>query len=238
VEAAVHPLVVLAMTLPGSVIAVLAVMPGFGRLWDERGRRLLQAMHCWVWPNLIFWSLAADHSPRYSLPLCPGVLGLTALVWVALLRGDSLTRLGWRAGSDCLPGHPVSRIPRLGVGRLFVLGLACWLGVKLTYTHAVLPERHARRVQPRGAAEQLKLAVPTDHTLYLCRLKDEGVMFYYGRPARRLASWSELPSPGEPMYCILEESEWAQWPATRSALPLLWLRTQQREPIVLVQVPK
>ncbi|HEV3118169.1 MAG TPA: glycosyltransferase family 39 protein, partial [Gemmataceae bacterium] len=50
-----HPFRLLATTLPWSAVVLLTLRPGFGTLWDERGRRLLQALHCWVWPNMLFW---------------------------------------------------------------------------------------------------------------------------------------------------------------------------------------
>src|SRR6202011_656603 len=63
----------------------------------------------------------------------------------------------------------------------------------------------------------LAARVPAGATLYLLRLKDEGIMFYYGRPVRRLASFEHLPSFGQPLYCILDESEWRKWQACRVA---------------------
>ena len=78
-----HPLRLLATTLPWSAVVLLALRPGFAALWDDRGRRLLQAMHCWIWPNMLFWSFIAEHAPRNSLPLFPGIAGLAALVCIA-----------------------------------------------------------------------------------------------------------------------------------------------------------
>src|SRR5438552_785802 len=61
-EVPLHPLVVLVSTLPLSVLALWTVRPTFARRWDERGRRLLQEFHCWVWPNMIVWSLMTEHT--------------------------------------------------------------------------------------------------------------------------------------------------------------------------------
>ncbi|MBY0523813.1 MAG: glycosyltransferase family 39 protein [Gemmataceae bacterium] len=120
-----HPLVIGAMSLPWSAFALLTLWPGFAKLWDERGRRLLQALHCWTWPNLLFWSLMADHSPRYSLPLLPGVSGLAALVWIAWLRGDrlSLASVCSPLARVC-PGRDRGTLARRQVGLRSRLGIA------------------------------------------------------------------------------------------------------------------
>ena len=76
-----HPFAMLAMSLPWSALALLTFWRGFADLWDERGKLLLQALHCWTWPNLLFWSLLPDHSPRYSLPLLPGISGRAISSW-------------------------------------------------------------------------------------------------------------------------------------------------------------
>jgi len=74
-EVLAHPFLVLAANLPWSAFALLTLWPGFARLWDERGRRLLQALHCWTWPNLLFWSIIPEHAPRHSFPLFPAIAG-------------------------------------------------------------------------------------------------------------------------------------------------------------------
>jgi len=47
--------------------------------------------------------------------------------------------------------------------------------------------------------------------LYLFQLKDEGIMFYYGRTVLRLPCPADLPSSTEPLYCILAKEEWDRW---------------------------
>jgi 4-amino-4-deoxy-L-arabinose transferase-like glycosyltransferase len=242
-----HPFKVLAASLPVSAFALLTLRPGFARLLSERGRRLCQALHCWVWPNLLFWSIVPDKAARDSFPLFPGIAGLAALVWTAWLTG----RLHWPW-------------PRLAPARVLVAVLVLWLGVKLAFVHAVIPRRNHGR-EPRAKGETLARLVPAGETLYLFRLKDEGIMFYYGRPVRRLTSFEQLPSSLQPHYCILDESEWRRWQAyqlargaslgfggrrgretraerggQRPAGPLetviLRLRDEQGDPIVLVKV--
>ncbi len=123
-----HPLRIIVNTLPWSILALLTLQRGFSHCWDARGRRLLQELHCWAWPNLLFWSLMSEHAPRHSFPLFPAIAGLAALVWIAVLSG----RLR------------VARV-RVRPARLFVASLAVWLIVKTTFTFAVVPIRNAPR---------------------------------------------------------------------------------------------
>jgi len=213
-----HPLVVLATTLPWSVVALLTLRPGFMRLWDERGRRMLQALHCWLWPNLLLWSLMTEHAPRHSFPLFPAIAGLAVMVWIAWLEG----KLSWRW-------------PRVQPAKVLLVSLALWLAAKGVFVHAIIPHRNADR-EPRAKGELIASLVPQGFTLYLFRLKDEGIMFYYGRPVLRLASPADLPCRGTPVYCILEEAEWEQWQTPRPVQVLHHLTDEQGAPIVLVRV--
>jgi 4-amino-4-deoxy-L-arabinose transferase-like glycosyltransferase len=217
-EVLAHPLRVLATNLPWSAVALLTLRPGFAKLWDERGRRLLQAMHCWTWPSLLFWSVLPEHALRHSFPLFPGIAGLAAMLWIAWLNGS----LRWP-------------VPRLGPGRVLAGVVVGWLVVKVLFVGVVVPMRNGDR-QPRAKGEQIAACVPADRMLYLLRLKDEGIMFYYGRAVRRLAGPECLPSGPEPVYCILDEMEWRQWAVPRQAEVLLWLRDEQGAPAVLVRV--
>jgi 4-amino-4-deoxy-L-arabinose transferase-like glycosyltransferase len=230
-----HPFLLLAAGLPWSAFAVVSLWPHFADLWDERGRRLLQAMHCWVWPNLIFWSLVPEHSPRHALPLFGGIAGLGAMVWFAWLTG----KLNWRA-------WPVRLVAATPVRALVSL-VALWLVVKLAFVHVIvpggrlgalpltIPGRNVDR-QIRTKGQQLAAAVPDGHTLYVFRLKDEGIMFYYGRVVARLKGPTKLPSSAMPVYCILDESEWMEWKCWPTVHPVLHLTDGQGEPIVLVSV--
>jgi hypothetical protein len=217
-EVVTFPLGVLAANLPWSACALLTFRPGFARLWDERGRRLLQVLHGWAWANLAFWAVVPGHKARHGLPLQPGLAGLAALVWVAWLTG----RLHW----------PLAR-PRPGPA--LVALLACWLGVKLAFVHAYLPARNPGR-EPRAKAEQVAARVPGGQTLYLFGLKDEGILFHYGRPVRRLPGPGLLPPTGGPVYCLLTEAEWQGWHRPRRAEPLLRLCDEQGAAIRLVRV--
>jgi 4-amino-4-deoxy-L-arabinose transferase-like glycosyltransferase len=217
-ELIVFPARFLAANLPWSVFALVTLRPGFSRLWDERGRCLLQFLHCWTWPNLLFWTVVPGHHLRHSLPLQPGLAGLAALVWIAWLDG----RLRWS-------------LPRLRPGHAFLALIILWLLVKWIFVHEVVPNRNPAR-QPHSKGEQIAALVPANETLYLFQLKDEGIMFYFGRPARRLPGVSCLPKSNGGVYCLLIESEWQRWSCPRHADVLLRLRDEQGAPIVLVKV--
>jgi len=217
-ETLAHPLLLFGANLPWSICLWWALRPSFARLWDERGRRLLQALHCWIWPNLLFWSTIPEHATRHSFPLCTGLTGLAAMVWIAWLTG----RLAW-------PLQWIKPIPALAAMALF------WIGVKLVFLHGVIPQRNDSR-EPREKAAQIAEAIPESATLNLFRLKDEGIMFYYGRPVRRLPGIEHLPPHGEPLYCILEKSEWESYDQSRPAQAILWLLDEQGKEIVVVRI--
>jgi len=227
-ETLTHPFKVLGVTLPWSAFALLTLRPSFRRQLDVRGRRLWQAMHCWTWPNLLFWSLMPQHSLRHSFPLVPGIMGLAALVWIGWLKD-------WRGGGVSPPRKTITQgahAPRSPAYLATMLVL--WLVMKITFVHAVMADRDANR-QPRARGEQLAALVPVDQVLYLCRVKDEGIMFYYARPVRRLAAVADFFSISELSFCILEELEWQQWPPSRPAEVLLRLQDEQGAPIVLIK---
>jgi 4-amino-4-deoxy-L-arabinose transferase-like glycosyltransferase len=219
-----HPLRLWYTNLPWSLVAVLACRPSFGRLWDARGRMLWQALHCWIWPNMLIWSLVLDHKPRHSFPMFPAIAGLAALVWFNWLRSQSSLRVGkWR----------------LRPGRVLIAATIGWLIIKFGFVQVHMSQRHLSR-DPQGKAAIIASLVPHNCILYLFKLKDEGIMFYYGRVVQRLQNPSELPSPGEPLYCILGKEEWDCWRQTsgRSAVPLTGpgFADEQGEPMVLVRV--
>ncbi len=217
-ELATFPISFLAANLPWSAAALWTLTPGFALLWDERGRRLLQLLHCWTWPNLLFWTLVPGHHLRHALPLQPGLAGLAALVWVAWLQG----RLRWP--------FPVLRpVP------VFLSLAALWLAVKIVFVTAIVPARDSARA-PASKGRQIAALVPAERTLYLFRLKDEGILFYYGRPARRLPSPDYVPPWEFTAYCLLTESEYRQWSGPRTAEILLRLNDEQRHPIMLVKM--
>src|SRR5579884_1479397 len=218
-ELVTFPIGFLAANLPWSAAVFWTMSPRFAQLWDERGQRLLQLLHCWTWPNLLFWTLVPGHHLRHALPLQPGLAGLAALVWIAWLDG----RLRWP-------------LPMLRPVPVFLTLIALWLAAKITFVTLIVPARDGSRA-PSRTGQQIAALVPPERTLYLFRLKDEGILFYYGRPARRLPAPAFLPASERDAYCLLTEPECRQWIGSRSAQILLRLDDEQRHPIVLVKMP-
>jgi 4-amino-4-deoxy-L-arabinose transferase-like glycosyltransferase len=218
-ELATFPIYFLAANLPWSAAALWTLSPRFTQLWDERGQRLLQLLHCWTWPNLLFWSIVPGHHLRHALPLQPGLAGLAALTWVAWLDG----RLRWP-------------LPTLRPASAFLTLIALWLVVKITFVTLIMPARDGLRA-PSFKGQQIAALVPPEQTLYLFRLKDEGILFYYGRPARRLPAPAFLPAWERSAYCLLTEAEYHQWSGPRPAQVLLRLNDEQQHPIMLVKMP-
>jgi 4-amino-4-deoxy-L-arabinose transferase-like glycosyltransferase len=220
-ESLIHPLKVFASSLPWSFVALLTLRSGFLCRWDDKGKRLVQALHCWLWPNLLFWSVIPEHASRHSFPMFPALAGLAAMVWIDWMRE---------------PRQKEKRLAPLFRPTVVLLTIVgAWLLLKVTFVHFVIPARNINR-EPRAKGEFLASLVPSGQTLYLSRLKDEGIMFYYGRDVCRLQSFAHLPSSAEPVYCILDESEWRTWPAARPAEVVQHLYDEQGAPIVLVRL--
>lgn len=275
-ETILHPFKLLAVNLPWSGFALATLFPGFLKLWDERGRRLVQAMHSWTWPNLILWTILPDHATRHSFPLFTGITGLAAIAWLAYLEGRfrptqsrwfarfaalSLAVFAVGAVSGSLIGFQLAAMSQWWLvvllggigcwvavaglhalrqaqpGRVFLAFLFTWIIVKLAFVHLYVPVRNHGR-QPREKAAILAQHVPEGKTLYVFRLKDEGIMFYYGRPVVRLRHVKEMLGNEQSVWCILQQEEFDEfahqpgWEVT-TAIPL---EDEQGDPIVLVEL--
>ncbi len=210
------PMLVIASNLPWALLALLTFGPRFASLWDERQRLLLQMLQCWTWVNLLFWIVVPGHRPRHCLPMQPGLAGLATFAVVAWTTG----RLRWP-------------LRKLELKYLLAATMLFWIGVKTAYIHAVLPA-HDHGFSPRLIGEELAALIPADQTLYLCRLKDEGALYYYRRPAHRLGEWTELRDIVHPVYCLLTEPEWQGWPLRSPAEVVARLHDEQGDSMILV----
>jgi 4-amino-4-deoxy-L-arabinose transferase-like glycosyltransferase len=205
-ESLTFPAVVLAAMVPWSIPAAC----GFGQR-RERREPLTQLLHCWAWPNLLFWSLPAQHNVRYVLPICPAVAAL-----------GILTCCRWAERWS----HVVK--PRTALLAVVV----AWGLAKVVFVEAIVPARTAgRNAQPTGA--ELGRLVPAGEMLYLCKLKDEGVMFYYGRPARR---FDPDGLPDKPFVALLIGQEWEARERLGDVELIAELTDQQKAPLYLVRV--
>jgi 4-amino-4-deoxy-L-arabinose transferase-like glycosyltransferase len=208
-EVATYPLLVFAAHLPVSLFALRTLRPSFFGQLDDRGRLLLQFLHCWTWPNLLFWALVPNHNVRYALPLSPGLMGLGVMgLWDVLPSGSRLTR-------SVLIGF-----------------LACWLVAKVVFVEVIVPHRTAGR-DAEATAAKLRELVPPGETLHVFKLKDEGVTFYYGRPVRKLRDARDVPRPG---YAVLIRQEWDDRAGFGDAELVQWMYDQQGDPLILVKL--
>ena len=217
-ESLTFPAVVLAAMFPWSVPALFS----WGQVSDlsvrsdrsetcPHERPLVQLLHCWAWPNLLFWSLPAQHNVRYVLPICPAIAAL-----------GILTCCHWAQRWS----HVVT--PRTALLAVVV----AWGVAKVVFVEHVVPARTAgRNAQPTGA--ELSRLVPTGEILYLCKLKDEGVMFYYGRPARR---FDPDRLPDGPFHALLIGQEWEVRDRLGNVELVAELIDQQKAPLYLVRV--
>lgn len=222
-ETLVHPFRILLATLPGSALALAALRPGFARHWNERGQRLLQALHCWIWPNLFFWSLTPEHSVRQSAPYFPAIGGLAAFALI-----DWHRRVAHRSPQGYFALRPKCALLTL---------LMAWVVVKFLFVHVAVPIR-AKHRDSRAKAQALQDLVPHNAVLGVVQRKDEGIMFYYGRTVQYHADIGQLISSSKPLYCILEENEWTRLCERGCGMEtLLQMRDEQGDPIVLVRFP-
>ena len=271
-EVVTYPLLVWAAHLPLSLFALRTLRRGFAARWDDRGRLLLAFLHCWAWPNLLFWALVPNHNVRYALPVSPALMGLGVMGLMDWWRRrspeppnppgpPSLEGKGGDAPTDLpgtIPTSAVSQEGRLrghpspfgggdggGVDhvctpsshssiqvRTLAAFLALWLAAKVVFVEVVVPRRTAGR-DAEATAAALRDLVPADEVLHILKLKDEGVLFYYGRPTRKLSSPANLPPNA---HVALIESEWREWEANRTGALVRWMYDQQGDPLILARV--
>ena len=223
-ELVTYPLSVFAAHLPVSAFALLTLRPSFWRQWDARGKLLLQLLHCWTWPNLLFWTLVPNHNVRYALPMSAGLMGLGVMGLLGVLANPA------RKGGGGLGDSPTPA--RKGGVRLVGAFLLCWVVAKVVFVGAIVPNRTANRgAEATGAA--LRERVPNG-PLYVFKLKDEGVTFYYARPVVKLHAPQSLP-PGA--CALLIGQEWEDRAAFGHLELLCCMRDQQGAPIYLVCKP-
>jgi 4-amino-4-deoxy-L-arabinose transferase-like glycosyltransferase len=209
-EVVTYPLLVLAAHLPLSLFALRTLRRSFRSQLDDRAKTLVQFLHCWVWPNLLFWSLVPNHNVRYILPISPALMALGV---IGLLGPRFEEPLG----------------PRLR--RAVIALLVIWLCAKVVFVEVVVPRRTAGRdAQPTAC--RLRELVPPGEPLYLFKLKDEGVLFYYGRPAKKLHDPRELPRGA---YVALIQSEWDDRGRYGDVQLIQWMYDQQGDPLILVR---
>jgi 4-amino-4-deoxy-L-arabinose transferase-like glycosyltransferase len=220
-EVVTYPLLVWAAHLPLSLFALRTLRRGFAARWDDRGRRLLAFLHCWAWPNLLFWALVPNHNVRYALPVSPALMGLGVMGLMDWWRNSPP-----RAAKEGTPRFTASGGIRVAAF------LTLWFAAKVVFVEVVVPRRTAGR-DAEATAAALRDLVPGGEPLFLLKLKDEGVLFYYGRPTRKLSSPANLPRNA---HVALVEAEWREWEANRTGELVRWMYDQQGDPLILARV--
>ena len=109
--------------------------------------------------------------------------------------------------------------------------LVVWLAVKIVFVEVVIPRRTAGR-DAEATASQLRELVPPGETLHVFKLKDEGVMFYFGRPAHKLHEPRELPHGA---FAVFIQSEWDARADYGDVQLVRWMYDQQGDPLILVR---
>lgn len=163
---------------------------------------------CWIWPNLLFWSLPAQHNVRYLLPVAPALTLLGGLFWVCWALRQSQTMRN----------------------TMLVLPLIAWCGVKIAFVEIIQPQRVADR-NARETGTRLAKIIPNGEHLTIDKLKDEGILFYYGNTVVQ-KPWTQHPQPQT--WALLMETEWKQVESTGMARLVEMLQDQQGANIYLV----
>jgi hypothetical protein len=240
-ETLIHPFKVLGLALPWSAIALYGLWRGRDNEAHPVGvptecgtgveksyvpqeptglsrRCFEQSLWCWAVFGTLMMSIFPDHNIRQSFSLVPAwtLLGALTLVQMISQRYGSMV-----SRSTGKPWHPLR----------WLIGIALvWCLVKVIYVEIIIPARFAKRPDLATQAKLMQDFVPAKSILYLSKVKDECLMFNYGREVRRISDWNHLPAEGI-CWCVFTEAERAAFP-----LPVdqeLRLLDAQAEPLVL-----
>ncbi len=236
VETLVHPFKVMAICLPWSIFALIGIvqsirskMPDVGLEGSRKIKQTIvtRSLLCWALAGTLMMTIFPDHNTRQSFALVPAWTLLGVLTWQRWVL--STTEVLASRRKRC-------------VG-LVLCGTAIWLIVKVVYVELAIPARFRERPALAQQADAMHQFIPDGTTLYLRQVKDECLMFNYGRRVQRLASWDQLESlswasaPSD-YYCILTPHERQAWQPARIGRIVREqsLLDAQGDPLVLVQV--
>lgn len=220
-SALLFPPLVIATNFPWSFLAILSLRSRFRNALSPSERMLWKLGHCWVWPNLLFWSMTSQHIVRYVFPISPGFALLGSMTLIAWCR----TRCSESDGCARTPMYPWVKLRQVVLAGCIVWGI-----VKIVSNEFIFPERTRHR-HVREIATELRLLLPDGEILYHAKLKDEGLMYYFDRPSRKFE-----PGARHGIHALLIESEWAERTRFGTVREIAWLKDQQGDPIVLVSI--
>lgn len=209
IESLTFPFVFLAANTLATLGVLFTLAQRFRTRVNSETWSLIVLCQCWIWPNIVFWSLPAQHNVRYLLPVVPAFCILGGLWWV--MTTHQVQRSHWRTAMLMLP-------------------LVTWLGVKISFVELIQPQRVANR-NARETGIRLAEIIPHGEHLAIDKLKDEGILFYYGQPVIQ-TTWTQHPT--QTRWALLMESEWQQIADKGHATVVDTLKDQQGASIYLV----
>jgi 4-amino-4-deoxy-L-arabinose transferase-like glycosyltransferase len=222
-----HPFKILAVCLPWSVVALYGLWQMIAPRNSKYRCEMAEAsLICWAISGTLMMTIFPDHNMRQSFALVPA--------WTLL---GILQIRKWLAGAACEE--------HLRIKPSLVVGFLCaWCLIKVAYIQFLVPARYHQRPRLDQQASTMRAFVPEAETLYLQGVKDECLMFTYGRTVKRIGSWEAKPNLSTPfghsemIYCILTERERADWvPSLRNRIQREErLLDAQNEPVTLVQL--
>ncbi|MFT3878518.1 MAG: glycosyltransferase family 39 protein [Gemmatales bacterium] len=166
----------------------------------QQSRRYLgDSLWCWAILGTLMMTIFPDHNIRQSFSLIPAWTLLGALAAMRLIREHG-------SGSRQTSDPPLVGTLRESRYRLMLGFFLIWCVVKVVYVEIIIPARFAKRPSLAEQAKIMQEFVPTEATLYLSKVKDECLMFNYGRAVRRISAWDQLPTQGV-NWCVLTEAE-------------------------------
>lgn len=116
-----------------------------------------------------------------------------------------------------------------------MVAMLVWSVIKIIHVEVLIPARFRERPNLEAQATIMQQFVPAGVTLYLARVKDECLLFNYGRGVQRLRAWSLLPADGV-IYCAMTEEERKDFSATSTSKIVHEMKLQDAQGDVLVLV--
>lgn len=189
-ESLVHPFKIIGIAAPWSIIVILG--------WRKRVFTSLtlieKSLLCWAVAGTLMMTVFPDHNIRQSFSLVPA--------WTLL--GVFTLHRTWQA--DAVPGW-LKQNPF----RWLIASMLVWSAIKIIHVEVLMPARFRERPSLEAQATIMRQFVPTGARLYLARVKDECLLFNYGRGVQRLGNWSTFVWQGSDC-CALTPEERRNWP--------------------------
>ncbi len=193
-ETLLHPFKIIGIAAPWSIIVLLG--------WRKRIFTSLtlieKSLLCWAVAGTLMMTVFPDHNIRQSFSLVPAWTLLGVFTLKRMWQNDVFP--------EWLKQHPF---------RWLMVAMLIWSAIKIIHVEVLIPARFRERPSLEAQATIMRQFVPADATLYLARVKDECLLFNYGRSVQRLRNWGLLPMSIN-IWCVLTEDERRCWPSSLS----------------------